>query len=143
MPDMKKPASQGGAPKFDQLGGSISSAAVSRLSAAAPSADTALVALSWRNGSSLDLHLARCPLDGADRVAAKAHGSAEVALSLPQFAALLKEFSSRHIQLETANEQPVVIRGAGNKLALIVRSKWNFGSWRLNDEHLAARSGSS
>jgi hypothetical protein len=68
-------------------------------------------------------------------------GRAEVALSLPQFAALLKEFRSEHIQLETANEQPVVIRGAGEKLAMIVRSKWNFDSRRDGDEHLAARSG--
>jgi DNA polymerase III sliding clamp (beta) subunit (PCNA family) len=102
-------------------------AATARLSAAAPTADTALVALSWRNGSCLNLHLARCRLDGADVVAAEGRGSAEVALSLPQFAALLKEFRSEHVQLETANEQPVVIRDASEKLALIVRSKWNFG----------------
>jgi hypothetical protein len=80
------------------------------------------------NGSCLDLHLARCPLDGADAIAAEVHGSAQVALSLPQFAAVLKEFGSDQVQLETADEQPVVIRGAGEKLALIVRSKWNFGS---------------
>jgi DNA polymerase-3 subunit beta len=106
-------------------------AAISRLSAAAPTADTALVALSWRNGSCLDLHLARCPLDGVDVVAAEGRGSAKVALSLPQFADLLKEFRSERIQLDTANEQPVVIRGAGEKLALIVRSIWNFDNWRV------------
>jgi DNA polymerase-3 subunit beta len=105
-------------------------AAVSRLSAAATSADTALLAMSWRSGNCLDLHLARCALDGADVVAAEVRGIAEVALSLPQFAALLKEFRCEHIQLETANDQPVVIRGAGEKLALIVRSKWNFDSRR-------------
>jgi DNA polymerase III subunit beta len=105
-------------------------AAISRLSAAAPTADTALVALSWRNGSCLDLHLARCPLDGVDVVAAEGRGSAKVALSLPQLVDLLKEFRGERIQLETANEQPVVIRGAGEKLALIVRSKWNFDNWR-------------
>ena len=103
---------------------------MSRLSAAAPSTDTALLALSWRDGSCLDLHLARCPLDGADVIAAEVRGSAEVALSLPQFAALLKELRSDQVQLETANEQPVVIRGAGEKLALIGRSKWNFDNWR-------------
>jgi DNA polymerase-3 subunit beta len=103
-------------------------AALSRLSAAAPSNNTPLVALSWGNGRCLNLHLARSPLDGADVVAAEVHGSAEVALSLPQFAALLKEFSGEHVLLETANELPVVIRGAGEKLALMVRSKWNFGS---------------
>jgi DNA polymerase III subunit beta len=105
-------------------------AALSRLSAAAPNAETALVALSWGNGCKLELHLARCSLDGADVMDAESHGSAEVALSLPQLLALLKEFSSEQIQLETANAQPVVIRGAGNKLALIVRSNWNFDSWR-------------
>jgi DNA polymerase III subunit beta len=127
-------------------------AAVLRLSAAAPSADTALVALSWRAGSHLDLYLARRPLDGADVIKAEAQGSAEVALSLPQFTALLKEFDSEHIQLETANEQPVVIRGAG-KLALIVRSNWSFRSCDAQacrqlpnpnsdrDEHHASRSG--
>jgi DNA polymerase-3 subunit beta len=101
-------------------------AAVSRLSAAAPGIDSALLALAWKEGSNLDLHLARCPLDGADVVAADAHGSANVALSLGQFTALLKEFDGEHIRLETANDQPIVIRGAGNKLALIVRSTWNF-----------------
>jgi DNA polymerase-3 subunit beta len=104
--------------------------AVSRLTAAASSFDTALLALSWRTGNGLNLHLARSPLDGADVVAAEAHGSAEVALSLPQFAALLKEFRSERVQLETANDLPVVIRGAGEKLGLIVRSQWNFDSWR-------------
>jgi DNA polymerase III sliding clamp (beta) subunit (PCNA family) len=116
-------------------------AALSRLSAAAPNTGSALVALSWRQGSCLDLHLARCPLDGADVVAAEVCGTAEVALSLPQFAALLKEFTSVRIQLETANGQPVVIRGASEKLALIVRSKWNFERLRDGNEHLAARSG--
>jgi DNA polymerase III subunit beta len=115
-------------------------AAVSRLSAAATSMDSALVALSWGNGRYLDLHLARRPLDGADIIAAEVHGVAEVALSLPQFAALLNEFRSEHIQLETADEQPFVIRGAGEKLALIVRSKWNFGN-SYRDEHLTSRSG--
>jgi hypothetical protein len=88
---------------------------------------TALVALSWGNGRRLDLYLARSPLDGADVVEAEVHGGTEVALSLPQFAALLKEFSDEHVLLETAGEQPVVIRGAGEKLALMVRSKWDFG----------------
>ncbi|MGC1558700.1 MAG: hypothetical protein WA820_02520 [Bradyrhizobium sp.] len=46
-----------------------------------------------------------------------------------------------HIQIETANEQPVLIRGAGEKLVLIARSKWSFDSWRVDDRHLAARSG--
>jgi DNA polymerase-3 subunit beta len=101
-------------------------AAVSRLSAAAPGINSALLALAWKEGSDLDLHLARCPCDGADVVTADAFGSAKVALSLPQFTALLEEFDSEQIRLETANEQPIVIRGAGNKLALIVRSKWNF-----------------
>jgi DNA polymerase III sliding clamp (beta) subunit (PCNA family) len=101
-------------------------AAVSRLSAAAPVIDNALVALSWRDGSNLQLYLARCPLDGADIVAAEVRGSADIALSLPQFAALLQEFSDDRIQLETTNEQPLVIRGANKKLALMARSKWNF-----------------
>jgi DNA polymerase-3 subunit beta len=101
-------------------------AAVSRLSAAAPSSDTALIALSWENGSGLELYLARRPLDGADLIVADAHGSAKVALPLEQLAALLKEFGSEQIQLETANERPVVIRGAGEKLALIARSVWDF-----------------
>jgi DNA polymerase III sliding clamp (beta) subunit (PCNA family) len=102
-------------------------AAVLRLSAAAPSVDNALVALSWRNGGHLELYLARCPLDGADIVAAKARGSADIALSLPQFAAVLKQFSDDHIQLETENDQALVFRGTGEKLALIARAKWNFG----------------
>jgi DNA polymerase III subunit beta len=101
-------------------------AALSRLGAAAPNIDIALVALSWGNGSLLDLHLARSPLDGADVVEAEVHGSAEVALSLPQFTALLKEFDGERVLLETANGLPVVIQGAGEKLALMVRSKWNF-----------------
>jgi hypothetical protein len=78
--------------------------------------------------------------DAGDIIAAEVHGGAEVALSLPQFAALLNEFRSEHIQLETADEQPVVIRGAGEKLALVVRSKWNFVN-SYCDEHLTSRSG--
>jgi DNA polymerase-3 subunit beta len=105
-------------------------AAVSRLTAAADGAETALLALSWQIGSGLNLHLARSPLDGADLIAAEVQGSAEVALSLLQFAGLLREFRSERIQLETASDQPVVIRGAGEKLALIVRSNWNFDNWR-------------
>jgi DNA polymerase-3 subunit beta len=105
-------------------------AALSRLSAAAPNVDIALLALSWRNGGILNLNLARCPLDGSDVIAAEVRGAAEVALSLPQFAALLKQFHDEEIRLETANEDPVVIRGGGDKLALIVRSRWNFDGWR-------------
>jgi DNA polymerase-3 subunit beta len=108
-------------------------AALCRLSAAAPSHDTALVALRWENGRHLDLQLARNPVDGADVVSAEAHGSAEVALSLPQLVALLKELVSDHVQLETVSEQPVVIRGAGDKLALIVRSRWNFAEASIRD----------
>lgn len=103
-------------------------AALSRLNAAAHNTDSALVALSWGNGTCLDLYLARSPLDGADVIAAQVRGNAKVALSLAQFMALLKEFGCEHIQLETANEQPVVIRSADEKLALLVRSKWNFDS---------------
>jgi DNA polymerase-3 subunit beta len=101
-------------------------AAVSRLSAAAPVIDNALVALSWRKGGNVDLYLARCPLDGAATVAAEVRGSTDIALSLPQFAALLQGLSEDRIQLETANEQPLVMRGANKKLALMARSKWNF-----------------
>jgi hypothetical protein len=63
-------------------------------------------------------------------IAAEVRGSAQIALSLPQLVALLKEFSSERIQLETSDENPVVIRGAGDKLALIVRSTWNFDNFR-------------
>jgi DNA polymerase III subunit beta len=115
-------------------------AALARLSAAAPNLDSALVALCWGDGRCLDMHLAQRPLDGADVIAADVRGSAQAALALDQFTGLLDEFGGEHVQIETANEQPVVIRGAGGKLGLIVRSKWDFGS-RIRDEHLASRSG--
>jgi hypothetical protein len=72
--------------------------------------------------------------------AAEVHGGAEVAISLPQFVALPRECDSEHIQLETANEQPVVIRAAG-KLALLGRSKWSFQNCDAHDTGAALAAG--
>lgn len=103
-------------------------AASSRLLAVAPSNDTSLLALSWGSGNNLNLCLARHPMAGADAVAAEVGGSAEVAVSLPHFVALLKELKGKRIWIEIAGDQPVVIRDMTEKLALLVQSKWAFGA---------------
>lgn len=54
---------------------------------------------SWDNGKSLDLFLARQPLNGADVITVEAPGTTKVAVSLSQLAAILNEFSCERIQL--------------------------------------------
>lgn len=99
-------------------------AALSRLAAVA-TADPPLLALSWTNAGPLKLFLARQPDDGADAIAAQAHGAAKVAVPLQQLAAMIEEFSGERVQLEAAG--PLVIRGEGEKFALLMPSAWNFG----------------
>ena len=54
--------------------------------------------------------------------------------------ALSKQFDSDQLQLETAIEQPVVIRVAG-KLALLGRSKWSFQTCGAHDTGAALAAG--
>jgi DNA polymerase-3 subunit beta len=99
-------------------------ATLSRLAAVATAAPP-LLALSWTNAGPLKLFLARQPDDGADAIAAHAHGAAKVAVPLSQLAAMIGEFSGQCVQLEAAG--PLVIRSEGEKLALLMPSAWNFG----------------
>jgi len=110
--------------------------ALSRLSAAAANIGIGLVGMRWGHGSGLDLFLARQPLDGADKIEAEVSGNAEVVLSLPQFASMLAEFCCERIRLETADGQPVVIRGEREKLGLIARCTWNFRRDEARDAEL-------
>ena len=100
-------------------------AAVSRLAAVA-TIEPPLLALSWTQVGTLDLRLARQPLDGADTISAEVRGNVRVAVPLSQLAGILGEFHCDHVRLESAEGQPLVIRGAREKLALITRSYWNF-----------------
>ena len=98
-------------------------AALSRLAAVA-TADPPLLALSWTNAGPLKLFLARQPGDGADAIAAQAHGAAKIAVPLSQLTAMIDEFSGERVQLEAAG--PLVIRSKGEKLALLMPCAWNF-----------------
>ncbi|MEH2526742.1 MULTISPECIES: DNA polymerase III subunit beta [unclassified Bradyrhizobium] len=101
--------------------------ALARLTAVS-TADRAQAALSWGdNAGRLNVFLARQPADGLDLVNAETHGAAKVAVPIGQIMAMLDEFAGANIHIETAGEQPVVFRD-GDKLALIVRAKWNFNS---------------
>jgi DNA polymerase III sliding clamp (beta) subunit (PCNA family) len=116
-------------------------AALSRLAAVA-TADPPLLALSWTNVGPLKLFLARQPDDGADAIAAQAHGAAKVAVPLSQLAAMIDEFSGERVQLEAAG--PLVIRSEGEKLALLMPSAWNFergGSCRVEAAKAEATGG--
>ena len=70
------------------------------------------------------LFLARQPDDGADAIAAQAHGAAKIAVPISQLSAMIDEFKGERIQLEAAG--PLVIRSKGEKLALLMPSAWNF-----------------
>ena len=59
-------------------------------------------------------------------LAAETIGAARVAVSLSQFSAMIAEFDSARVRLELAEGQPVVIRGDGEKLALLMPLTWKF-----------------
>ncbi|WP_029582506.1 DNA polymerase III subunit beta [Bradyrhizobium sp. URHD0069] len=99
--------------------------ALSRLAAVA-TVEPPLLVLSFDGSSDLNVFLARQPDDGSDLIAAEATGSAKVAVAPSQLAAMLSEFSSMHLRIEAATGQPIVIRGDGEKLALISQCAWNF-----------------
>jgi DNA polymerase-3 subunit beta len=100
-------------------------AALSRLVAVA-TIEPPLLALSFDGSSDLNVFLARQPDDGSDLIAAEATGNAKVAVAPSQLAAMLSEFSSMHLRIEAATGQPIVIRGDGEKIALISQCAWNF-----------------
>jgi DNA polymerase III subunit beta len=102
-------------------------ASLSRLSAVSTCIDmSALVTLAWAAPGPLSLCLTRQPGDGVDSLDAEAQGATSVVLSLPQLIGLLNEFRSARVSLETSGCDPVVIRGDGGKLALLVRSIGSF-----------------
>jgi len=100
-------------------------AVLSRLAAVA-TVEPPLLALSFGGSPGLNVFLARQPDDGSDCIAAETTGSARVAVPPSQLEAMLSEFSSTHLRIEATTGQPVVIRGDGEKLALISQCAWNF-----------------
>ena len=87
-----------------------------------------MLALSFDSAPQLNVWLARQPADGSDCIAAEANGSAKVAVPLSQLAALIGEFNSERLRIEAAG-QTLVLRGDGEKVALISQSHWNFASY--------------
>jgi DNA polymerase III subunit beta len=102
-------------------------ASISRLTAVA-SVEPPLIALSWSDTSGLALSLAREPETGADSIAAECSGAAKVAIPIAQLAAMLGEFDADRLQLEAAELRPLVIRDDKDKLGLISRAHWSFGT---------------
>ncbi|UPK32841.1 hypothetical protein IVB18_31950 [Bradyrhizobium sp. 186] len=102
-------------------------AALARLRAAATVA-THLAALQWGydDAGQLDLFLARQPSDGSDRIDAATKGAAQVAVPVRQLVDMLKEFGCQRISIETADKQPIVLRGDDEKLGLIAPTAWSF-----------------
>jgi hypothetical protein len=100
-------------------------AVLSRLAAVA-TVEPPLLALSFGDSPGLNIFLARQPDDGRDCIAAEVTGSAKVALPPSHLAAVLGEFRGTQLSIEAATGQPVVIRGDGEKIALISQSAWNF-----------------
>jgi DNA polymerase-3 subunit beta len=108
-------------------------AALSRLEAVASAEVTPLVALAWEKDR-LGLLLARQPLDGSDALDAQVAGHGRIAVSIEQFSGLLNEFSGARLRLEAANKRsPLLIRGDGNKLGLLMPCQWNFDSEELQN----------
>jgi DNA polymerase-3 subunit beta len=99
------------------------SAALERLTATA--VILPLVALRWTEGRPLQLFLPRQPDDGADIVAARTTGFAQIALSLPALADLVAEFGSEELRLEVEQNRAVVIR-TDRKLGMLTSCRWNF-----------------
>ena len=101
-------------------------AALTRLSAIA-SAGRALnlVALAWSSGAAR-VFLPRQPDDGADALAAAGtEGTAQIALSLPAFAALVAEFDGL-LRLEVEEGRALVIRDDSYKLGVLTSCRWNW-----------------
>jgi DNA polymerase-3 subunit beta len=100
--------------------------ALARLSAVA-NAELSLVALTWTEGGPLHLFLPRQPGDADDVIAAEVQGAGQVALSLPQLAAMVDNFSCDRIHLEANNaDTPLVLRGEQNKFGVLFSCRWNF-----------------
>jgi DNA polymerase-3 subunit beta len=101
--------------------------ALLRLEAVATATGTPLVALAWADGGPLQLFLPRQPLDAADAITAEAHGSARVALSLPQLQLMVDTFDDDRLQIESADANtPITMRGERDKLGVLSGCRWNF-----------------
>jgi DNA polymerase-3 subunit beta len=85
-----------------------------------------LAALSWVGGGQLHVFLPRQPADAADFIAAEAKGAARIALSLPQLSAMIANFDSNRIHLAADGDGPLVLRGDGEKLGVLMPCRWDF-----------------
>jgi DNA polymerase-3 subunit beta len=100
-------------------------AALMRL-AAVTDGEMPLAALSWVGGGQLHVFLPRQPADAADFLAAEAKGAARIALSLPQLSAMIANFDSNRIHLAADGDGPLVLRGEGEKLGVLMPCRWDF-----------------
>jgi DNA polymerase-3 subunit beta len=101
--------------------------ALLRLEAVATGGSIPLVALAWADGGPLRLFLARQPLDAADAISADAHGSARVALALPQLRLMVDTFDDDRLQIESADvNTPITMRGEHDKLGVLFGCCWSF-----------------
>jgi DNA polymerase III subunit beta len=98
-------------------------AALARMTAAA-TVDASLLALCWDGVGPLQLFLARQPDAGTDFIAAETKGAAKIAMLLGQLKAMIADFNCERLHLEDAG--PLVIRGEGEKLGLLMPCRWNF-----------------
>jgi DNA polymerase III subunit beta len=99
--------------------------ALARLSAVANREPTPLVALSWTDGGSLHIALARQPGDAEDVLAAEARGDARIVLPLPQVASMISNFNCARLHLEVASAvSPLVLRGVRGKYGTLARCGW-------------------
>jgi DNA polymerase-3 subunit beta len=98
--------------------------ALGRLAAVAADG-LSLCAMSWTEAGRLHLFLPRQPDDGTDAITAEAKGTAKIAMSLSHLTSMISDFNCERIRLEAAG--PLVIRGEGEKLGLLMPCTWNFG----------------
>ena len=101
--------------------------ALTRLIAVATST-APLLALSWGEGGSLNLSLARQPDAGADIIGGGASGAARFAAPIDQVAAMLAELRGQDIRLEYSEGRPLVMKSENTeqKIALVMPAAWNF-----------------
>jgi DNA polymerase III sliding clamp (beta) subunit (PCNA family) len=101
-------------------------AALARLHAVAIG-EAPLIVLTWADGETLRLHLARQPQAGHDIIAARAKGSTQIAFSLPALTSLVAEFEDDAVLLEAEVDRGVLIR-QDDKFAVLMSCRWRFGN---------------
>jgi DNA polymerase-3 subunit beta len=105
--------------------------------AAVADGEQPLGALAWDDGGPLRIFLPRQPNDVVDCIVAEAIGAARLALSLPQLAAMIGNFDCDQIRLAADGDGPLVLRGDGEKLGVLMGCRWNFNEGTKESKHAA------